>query len=284
MSTTNNQISSTHTKMSCTAIFTECIATLGALFSSLCSATSSLLSTPNCAAAKPKMVIFDFDGTLMHTVDAIMTTWDLTFKALFPVFTPSSEDLHRLISAGTPAAVTFETLWPAEHRDKLDVEECVKVFREIYTIHGLPLQRPFPFAKDVLLAIAERGIPIAIVSNKGTEVIKRTMQDHGLTGLVPDEFIIGDPLYGANRKPHPAAYTNVLVPRFQGKLGEDLLAKEGDVLVVGDTVSDIKFAQNIGAKVCWCQFGDGDKQACEQLAPDFAIDELAHVLNVIEAL
>ncbi|KAL4787008.1 nucleoside phosphorylase domain-containing protein [Aspergillus varians] len=198
-----------------------------------------------------KLIIFDFDGTLMNTLDAITTTWDLTFKTLLPDFVPPPDELHRLISAGTPAASTIETLWPAEHRKALDIDHCVTVFRKIYMLHGLPLQKPFDPATAVLRALAEQGIPMAIVSNKGAAVIKASMELHGWTYLIPDEFVIADPVYGPNRKPHPAAYTDILVPRYRARYGEDLEVGKGgeEILMVGDTVSDIRFAKTIGARV-----------------------------------
>ncbi|BCS27879.1 HAD family hydrolase [Aspergillus puulaauensis] len=234
----------------------------------------------------PKLIIFDFDGTLMNTMDAIKETWAHALKTLLPNFDPSTteKELERLISSGAAARVTFDTLWPAEHRDSLNIDYCIRVFRELYIEHGLPLQKAFPCAKEVLLAIASREIPMAIVSNKGVEMIKTSLKQHGLDGIIPDEYIIGDPLYGENRKPHPASYTDILAPRFRAKTGEDLLAAEGDVIMVGDTISDIKFARNIGAKVCWCSFGDGNKEECTGLQPDFTIATLADLTEVINGL
>lgn len=234
----------------------------------------------------PKMIIFDFDGTLMHTMDAIKETWAHALQALLPDFDPSAseKDLQRLISSGAAARVTFDTLWPAQHRDQLNIEDCIKVFREIYVQHGLPLQKAFPCAREVLQAVASRNIPMAIVSNKGVEMIKTTMKQHGLDGIIPDEYIIGDPLYGDNRKPHPASYTELLASRFRARTGEDLLAAEGDVIMVGDTISDINFARNIGARVCWCSFGDGNKEECPALEPDFTITTLAELIGVIDGL
>jgi len=55
-----------------------------------------------------------------------------------------------------------------------------------------------------------------------------------------------------------------------------------EVLVVGDTVTDLHFAANIGAKSCWARYGYGDHVSCSRLSPDFAIDtfgELPAVLN-----
>lgn len=273
--------------MSVTKRLFSSIAALGGHLAKLVAAVlPSITRKHKKRSIPPKLIIFDFDGTLMHTMDAIKETWAYALEELLPNFDPSTteQELERLISSGAAARVTFDTLWPAQHREALNIEYCIRVFREIYIQRGLPLQKAFPRAKEVLLAITSREIPMAIVSNKGVEMIKATIKQHGLDGIIPDEYIIGDPLYGENRKPHPASYTELLASRFRAKTGKDLLAANGDVIMVGDTISDIKFARNIGARVCWCSFGDGNKEECAGLAPDFTITTLADLIGVIDGL
>ncbi|EAW07068.1 HAD family hydrolase [Aspergillus clavatus NRRL 1] len=239
---------------------------------------------PTLKTPKPKLVIFDFDGTIMDTTEAINTTFYRSFELLLPDFPVPEEALRYRISLGQPAAATFGALWPDTHKSSFDVEKCVATFRAMYDKYGFDLQKPFIHADSVLRAVAERGIPVAIVSNKNVGVIKNTMETHKLTGLVPDELIVGSPMYKTNQKPHPAAYTDVLLPLLKQRYGEDFEHQDGDVLMIGDTVSDLKFAHNIGAKSVWCAYGDGSKEECRSLKPEFMIDQLFDVLAVIDGL
>lgn len=153
-------------------------------------------------------------------------------------------------------------------------------YRSIYAIHGQPLTKPYPGAREVLTTLRDRGLKLAIISNKAVAAVKTALEVHGLAGIVDEELIIGEPMFGGRRKPDPAGYADVLVPR----LGKGFEEEEGEVLMVGDTVTDVLFARNIGARVCWCRFGQGDAQECEKEKPEFEIEQLVDVVGVVDAM
>ncbi|KAL6236389.1 hypothetical protein BDW75DRAFT_114692 [Aspergillus navahoensis] len=237
----------------------------------------------------PKLVVFDFDGTLFDSLSAITTSVQLTFNALLPSHTPPPSDLHRLISIGAPPEITFKALQPqlpksANEAINFDEETWVRTYRQIYSVHGHPLTKPYPGAKEVLLSLRDRGIQLAIISNKAVAAVKSALESHGLGGIIDEELIIGEPMFaGGKRKPHPEGFTEVLLPRLRRVYGT---AEYGDreVLMVGDTITDILFARNIGAKVCWCRFGQGNREECEKESPEFGVGELIDVLGVVDGL
>lgn len=240
----------------------------------------------------PKLIIFDFDGTLFDSHSAITTSVQLTFNSLLPSYEPPLADLNRLISIGAPPEVTFKALQPKQEPDTqpdtlpdgnalpFNENTWVQEYRSIYATHGQPLTKPYPGARDVLTTLRDRGFKLAIISNKAVGAVKTALEAHGLDGLVDEELIVGEPMFGGRRKPDPAGYTDVLVPR----LGEGFEGEGGEVLMVGDTVTDLLFARNIGARVCWCRFGQGDEQECEKEKPEFEIERLGDVLGVVDAM
>ena len=237
----------------------------------------------------PKLIIFDFDGTLFDSLSAITTSVQLTFNALLPSYTPTPSDIHRLVSRGAPPEITCMALQPqspvsVDGVDAFDEETWVRTYRQIYSVHGHPLTKPYPGAKEVLLSLREKGIPLAIISNKAVAAVKSALESHGLGGIINEELIIGEPMFASGkRKPHPEGFTEVLLPRLKsvyGTAGYD----EGEVLMVGDTITDILFAKNIGAKACWCRFGQGNREECEKESPESGIDELIDVLGVVDEL
>jgi phosphoglycolate phosphatase len=122
-----------------------------------------------------------------------------------------------------------------------------------------------------------RNATVAIVSNKGVAAVATALENNSLAGYVPDYLIIGDSTPGATRKPHSGSFTDILVPALAARR---VRVDPSKVLVVGDTVADIKFAANIGARACWCRYGYGEKDECAKLAPDFTADSLADVMQV----
>ncbi|CAG8402112.1 unnamed protein product [Penicillium salamii] len=224
------------------------------------------------------LVIFDFDGTLFDTHESISQTIRLTFHALLPAHTPPQNEIYSLIASGSGLTETFKKLYPFPVEFTATVEnEWIEKYRSIYAIHGQPLVKAFPGAKDLLTEINSLGIPIAIVSNKGAEAVKTALRRNDLYGMVPEDLIIGDKTPGAKRKPDPSSFCNVLAPTLQQRSSGQIMASQ--VLVVGDTIADIEFARNIGSKVCWCRYGYGDREACQALGPDFVVDALGDVVD-----
>jgi phosphoglycolate phosphatase len=74
---------------------------------------------------------------------------------------------------------------------------------------------------------------------------------------------------------------DVLVPVLRERYGLGNV-DSASVLVVGDTVADVQFAKNIGGKVCWCRYGYGDPEACQKAGPDFVVDSLEEVVEIVK--
>ncbi|KAL2827951.1 HAD-like domain-containing protein [Aspergillus cavernicola] len=249
------------------------------------SAKHALTRTMNRYKSHPspyKLVILDFDGTLFDTLDAITECFKLTFAALLKDYIPEEAQMHRLIANGAPLKDTLRQLQPLDSRtDAFDGDVWVKKYRELYGTCGMELQKPYPYARELLALLKEKGIPAAIVSNKPVSHLQEAMRRHDMLDLVREDFIIGDPLYKDRKKPDGMGFFQVLVPRLKEAFGRDWLIRNGSVLMVGDTVTDIEFARNIGALVCWCRFGRGNKMACEGMQPEFFVDELWDVRDVV---
>ncbi|KAJ4153281.1 hypothetical protein LMH87_009776 [Akanthomyces muscarius] len=231
------------------------------------------------------LVIFDFDGTLFDTHQSISHSIKLTFDALSPTQSPPESEVQRYISSGTGLSDTFRALTASVGVafDKDTEAEWTAKYREVYASDGQPLIRPFPGAKELLQHLAQRKVPMAIVSNKGVAAVVTALARSGLADYVPRELIVGDSTPGATRKPDPSSYTAVLLPAVTQMYGVSGL-DAGKVLEVGDTVADVQFARNIGAKSCWCRFGYGDAKACAELEPDYVVDTLEQVISICDAL
>lgn len=231
------------------------------------------------------LVIFDFDGTLVDTHESISHSIKLTFDALSPTKSPSETEVQRYISSGTGLSDTFRAL-TASVGVAFDADteaEWTAKYRQVYASDGQPLIKPFPGAKELLAHLTERKIPIAIVSNKGVSAVVTALEKNGLSQYVPRELIVGDSTPGATRKPDTSSYHKVLVPVLQEQYGISTL-DAARVIEVGDTVADIQFAKNIGGKSCWCRFGYGDVEACQNLQPDYVVDSLQQVIDICDSL
>ncbi|KAF8533211.1 HAD-like domain-containing protein [Trichophaea hybrida] len=221
----------------------------------------------------PKLIVFDFDGTLFDTHTSMIHCFSRTFALLSPSGTshPSPETIRAIISTGAGLSETFEIL----HAGPIpDIDLWITTYRSFYVSEGPALVTPFPSAEELLKSLKAKGIPLAIVSNKGIGGLEAVLKHAKMEDMV--DLLLGDML-GVKKKPDPMSFNEIIVPKFsqtqglengQGKLNPE------DVLVVGDTEADLLYARNIGAAACWVRYGYGVKEECEKLNPELIVESL----------
>lgn len=219
-----------------------------------------------------RLFIFDFDGTLCATHEAITYCMQQTF-AEFQAPIPDAVAVQRTISAGVTLDDTIRMLNPnLSGREPAAVAEWVEAYRRIYN-GGDGQSRTFLF--DGVLEVFERlsadGVRTAVVSNKGIVAIRTALERFGLTPHV--SVVVGD-TPGVRKKPHPDAFAKLIQPSFP-ELAADQVA------VVGDTTADILFARNVGARACWASYGYGIPEECMNLRPDVVVDHPRGILDFV---
>lgn len=237
-----------------------------------------------------KLVIFDFDGTLFDTHESITHTLAITFTHLLPpsVESPSETAIAAAISIGLCLTTTILQVYPDDpDAPSLDAEFMEKFFlayRSLYRTYGKPLIKPFPHVRELLTQLRAWKIPCAIVSNKGTAAVHDILAAHDVLYLIELVVNDGEPV-DCSRKPDPESWIKAVKPVFE----QDTVMRTGlgelrgeNVLVVGDTETDIKYAQNIGAKSVWCSYGYGMTKRCMNLKPDFVVKGLDEVMALLQ--
>jgi phosphoglycolate phosphatase len=247
-------------------------------------------------APRTKVVIFDFDGTLFDTHSSIAHALSKTFSALLPpaVPPPTAAAIVASISTGASLGGTITLLYPTAvvtppgtspssippTIPKLTpplLETYLTTYRSLYSIHGTSLIKPFPNAKLLLQQLHARSIPVAIVSNKGVAAVRTVLAQNGLDSLV--DIVVGDgEPAGVPRKPDPGSWTTVVKKTFQKRI--PILEAES-VIVVGDTVADIQYAHNIGARAVWCRYGYGGETECMAKRPDVVVNGLEEIVGLL---
>ena len=214
-----------------------------------------------------QLAIFDFDGTLCATHDAIVHCIGLCFEH-YGRRAPSSSQIRETISRGIGLADTFRALDAVGASDNDVLDAWVRIYREYYNSdHGRSRTYLFPNARAVLEAISAAGMGIVVVSNKGEKAIQIALDQFQIKPFI--SLLICD-RPGAKMKPDPACFTEVIQPAL-GVIPSD------QTIVIGDTVADIQFARNIGARSCWVSYGYGEPSQCRALAPDSIVGSLTEL-------
>ncbi|CVL05426.1 phosphoglycolate phosphatase [Fusarium proliferatum] len=224
-----------------------------------------------------QLVIFDFDGTLFDTHQAISHSIKLTFDSLLPASAPAESEVQKLIGSGLGLREVLRALHTTP--GSFDEDEWTSTYRRFYNEEGQKLVSAFPGAKELLIKLNVNEVPVAIVSNKGVAAVETALENNGIDTITKD-LIVGDNTPGATRKPDTGSFEKVLLPTLKACGLAPVDASR--TLVVGDTEADVKFAANIGAKSVWCRYGYGERSACEKLEPHFTVDSLDEVAGIVD--
>ncbi|GAB2550494.1 HAD family hydrolase [Rufibacter soli] len=213
-----------------------------------------------------QIVLFDFDGTLCATENAILHTFQATFaqRGLTP---PSEADLKAALGTGAHLPELLLLLHPPlQQQGPSMLEEWVLHYRHLYETEGASLTTLFEGTEEVLALLRQKEITCAVLSNKGQRAIELALEGFGLLHYF--DLIIGDnPKLPLLKKPNPMAYLQVIQPKYPQ-------VPPAQILMVGDTHADLEFANNAGLVSCWAAYGYGAKEACLAANPTYTIHSL----------
>ena len=217
-----------------------------------------------------KLCIFDFDGTLCASHQAIVHCMGLTFDH-YGHPRPDHDVLDTAIRKSIGIAETFANL----HQTGLSEMEALE-WRERYrTIYnsgeGLARSSLYDGACDMLKALKERDIPAIVLSNKGEQAVLHALAHFKLDPYF--EMVIAE-RDGVILKPDPSTYHELIAPKYKHITPDN-------ILMIGDAPPDLLYARNIGAKSCWARYGHGDHAICLSHEPDYVIDALPELSKIL---
>ncbi|MCK4992692.1 MAG: HAD-IA family hydrolase [Bacteroidales bacterium] len=175
-------------------------------------------------------VIFDLDGTLVHTIDDIAGA----ANALFARHGLPEHDIEYYLKWIGNGAVKFIERAHGKPVGEEQLRAYVSEFKEIYAGNLHKLSRVYEGIPQVLDELVRRGIKISVLSNK----------PHLLTQKVCSYYLSAwpfDPVLGqreeVSRKPDPAAAYEI---------AEHMGLTPEKILFVGDSDNDILTARAAG--------------------------------------
>ncbi|MCF2972694.1 HAD family hydrolase [Synechococcus sp. Nb3U1] len=175
-----------------------------------------------------KLVIFDFDGTLVDSEPGILEAICHTVAAL-NLPEEAIESWRQMI--GIPLEKQLAALLPEGAQNR--IPEGVEIYRRFYDAIRSLHSQPFPGILELLADLAER-IPLAIASSKRRESILPVLDQWGYGDLF--EPIIS-PAEVTYPKPHPDSVERILAHH-------DLASDQA--VLIGDTEYDIEMARRAG--------------------------------------
>jgi phosphoglycolate phosphatase len=205
------------------------------------------------------VVLFDFDGTLVDSLDVMITTYNgiAPRYRLKPI---EREDLPRLRTLGARTAMREHgmTTWK--------MPWVMRSMRRALREHVETLQ-PFDGIPEVLRALRERGVQLGILSSNSTRNIQRFLDRQGLQMFAHVDG--GASMLGKARHLRKLLTRARLDPR--------------DVLYVGDEVRDIEAAHAAGLRSVAVSWGYASREALLRRSPTHVVDQPTDLVDVITA-
>ena len=211
-----------------------------------------------------KAIIFDLDGTLLDTledlknaVNAALEHCGMPLRSLDEVRSFVGNGLRNLMIRAVP---------DGEENPKF--EEALSFLKDYYAVHCKDNTGPYPGIMEMLDELKERGITMAIVSNKIDSAVKELDKEY-FNGYM--SAAIGE-MEGVARKPAPDTVLKAL---------EECDLKPEDAIYVGDSDVDIATAKNTGIPCISVSWGFRDTAFLKEHGATQIIDNPAELLELV---
>lgn len=195
-----------------------------------------------------RSILFDLDGTLLDTLDDLANSVNYALRT-HHLPERSHTEIRSFLGNGIR-----NLMLDAVGRGMSDeaFEPVFQTFRSYYVEHCLDKTKPFAGIIDLLKALQQRGITMAVVSNKlhpaVVELNERFFKDY-ITSAVGESATV-------RRKPNPDAVLAAL---------SELGCSKDEAVYVGDSEVDLLTAQNVGMQCMLVLWGFRDEDFLRSL-------------------
>lgn len=209
-------------------------------------------------------IVFDLDGTLIDSYDAIADSLNYALRGLGRPEVPP-ERVRGMVGRG------LETL-VERVAGSARVDEGVRLFRENYARVALAGTRLLPGVAATLAALDARGYRMGVASNKparfGTDLLDRLGLGRHLAGVLGPDLV-------EHPKPDPE-----MVHRLLALLG--VVASEA--IYVGDMDVDVETCRNAGLP-CWVvPTGSCSREELEAAGADRLLGSFPELLDLLPSI
>lgn len=209
------------------------------------------------------LLMFDFDGTLTDSIPAAVNAIQSMIKELKLPY-KSKEEINSHVGYGEIPLVEGSI----GSSDPDLIHSALETYFRIYESEGLKKITQYPNVKEFLEFFKNKKK--VIISNKKHDFIGRILENLNLIKYF-NEYMGGD--IAPCLKPDPCALVQIMnkysVPKERA-------------LYIGDMTIDVETGKNAGVLTCALTYGFDPKEKLAAAKPDFLIDNLLELKEIIE--
>ncbi len=212
------------------------------------------------------LCIFDLDGTLLNTLPTIAYYGN---SALEKFGFPKIEEERYKVLIGDGRDVLIHRMLAETDSDTDDNFQKVRAaYDTLYEADYMYLAKPYPHIEEMLDELKNRGIKLAVLSNKPDNVARPIVQN-----TFGDTF---SEVWGKRSdfptKPDPSAALEICKI-----MGEDVK----DTVFIGDTSVDIKTGKNAGFYTIGVEWGFRDRKELEDAGADYIATDAIEIIDAV---
>ncbi|MBE9128437.1 MULTISPECIES: HAD-IA family hydrolase [unclassified Coleofasciculus] len=208
-----------------------------------------------------KVIIFDFDGTIADTLDAIVRiTNRLAVEFGYKPTTPEELEQVRKISSRQIIKLSGLSIFKIPFLLKRLKTDLRQEIEQLNTITGI---------KETLENLKNDGKIIGILTSNSEENVSIFLKKHDMQNLF-DFIDSGTTLFGKHKILKKWIKKNKFKPE--------------NIIYVGDETRDIESAQKINIKIVAVTWGFNSSEALAECNPDFLIDHPRELIELMKHL
>lgn len=215
--------------------------------------------------ARCEVAVFDCDGTLANTFEAIRAATEVALTAHGLPLT-SLERLKSSVGLSLPTIfdrITGGVLSAAE------IDDLVRVYRSVFTEIAAAKVTLFDGIGEQLDLLHDAGVTLTVATSKSRRGVTELLDVLGIADMFA--VVVADDMV-SHKKPHP-------------QMCEQVMAAVGGrperATMIGDAIYDIQMGRAAGLRTCAVTWGNQTREQLLAAEPDHIVETPAELADVL---
>lgn len=210
-----------------------------------------------------QLIIFDWDGTLMDSIERIVSSVQAAAKSC-SLNVPDNSQVSDIVGLSLPQAM--KTLFP--NINASDTAKLIEQYRyQFIEVNDTPMPL-FTDTIPLLNALTQNNKILAIATGKGREGLQRVLNQTNTGHYFQASRCAGE----ASSKPSPEMLLSLL---------EQLQIAKDRALMIGDSKYDLQMAKTAGIDSIGVTFGVHSRSQLSQYQPKATVDSLTELQGLL---
>lgn len=208
------------------------------------------------------VLIFDLDGTLVDSKKDIATAVNFALDALgFKQKDP--EEIFSYIGTGVKGLIRK----CIGNQNESGIDKAAGIFESYFSKHSVDKSLLYPHVKEILEYFRKKAM--FILTNRSKAMSAQTLRMLGIDKYFK-EIIGADDEYCV--KPSACPINKIFIGSKKDR---------AKAMIVGDMDLDVLSGKEAGIMTCAVTYGIGDRISIEKAKPDFIIDDIIELKDII---